>query len=575
MHTFAQKPKATQQTRSAESTIAGRGQFGQSPEVRSILHSQQPIVNQAVQRGLQADAGGPEAGLTGSASPRFGHDFSRIPTHPPEAGAIQTKLAITKLGDDSEQEADRTAEQVMRTPEPRPQRASPFSGGPPKFHTEQSGLESESLPLKRDQAVDMGQMASPPSVPEVLRSPGQPLDPGTRAFMEPRFGYDFSRVRVHTGAAAEESARDVNAQAYTVGRDVVFGEGRFAPEARAGRRLIAHELTHVVQQSRTGPRLARSPDPAAAAANLTEQQMAEIENKYATFKTIYTSDLTLTTDRALTDDEVAEIESRVKQLLIIQKAYFDKGQETDGSILGHLIGDLKGRLLMNKRLREMDNANELERWNNLSDSEKSLESWTKNHPEMRVPSNFMNDMTGSIMEESQSTDVGVFQALIVGALTDLAMSPTVEAPAPSPATPGPLLSRISAFTGTRGQFRDFVLAKLQSEPNNPLRFLLNASRTGFKRPSSRVHSELMDNPDVWEAGHINSAKLGGERLMIQSAWENQVQNITVEAPRVGGGVLDNPAVEVGGLPVAKSTVQLWEFAGYLPAGTAESAPVIQ
>jgi Bacterial toxin 5 len=63
--------------------------------------------------------------------------------------------------------------------------------------------------------------------------------------------------------------------------------------------------------------------------------------------------------------------------------------------------------------------------------------------------------------------------------------------------------------------------------------------------------------------------------MIQSAWENQVQNISVEHPRVGGGVLDNPAIEVGGLPVAKSTVTWWENEGLLPAGTAARAPVIQ
>jgi hypothetical protein len=82
----------------------------------------------------------------------------------------------------------------------------------------------------------------------VLRSSGQPLDPATRAFMEPRFGHDFSAVRVHTDARAAESARAVNALAYTVGRDVTFGPGQYAPATSAGRRLIAHELAHVVQQ---------------------------------------------------------------------------------------------------------------------------------------------------------------------------------------------------------------------------------------------------------------------------------------------------------------------------------------
>lgn len=89
---------------------------------------------------------------------------------------------------------------------------------------------------------------APPLVSEVINSPGQPLDAETRAFMEPRIGHDFSRVRVHADERAGESARSVGARAYTVGRDVVFNSGRFAPRTHAGLRLLAHELTHVVQQ---------------------------------------------------------------------------------------------------------------------------------------------------------------------------------------------------------------------------------------------------------------------------------------------------------------------------------------
>lgn len=88
----------------------------------------------------------------------------------------------------------------------------------------------------------------PPIVHEVLRSPGHPLDQATRAFFEPRFGHDFSKVRIHTDAQASESARAVGAQAYTVGSDIVFGAHRHAPDDTAGRDLLAHELAHVVQQ---------------------------------------------------------------------------------------------------------------------------------------------------------------------------------------------------------------------------------------------------------------------------------------------------------------------------------------
>lgn len=93
--------------------------------------------------------------------------------------------------------------------------------------------------------------AVPAIVQETLRSSGQPLDAGVRSFMEPRFGHDFSRVRVHTDERAAQSARAVNALAYTVGRDVVFGAGQYAPQTSEGRKLIAHELTHTVQQSFT------------------------------------------------------------------------------------------------------------------------------------------------------------------------------------------------------------------------------------------------------------------------------------------------------------------------------------
>lgn len=89
----------------------------------------------------------------------------------------------------------------------------------------------------------------PPSVDQTLRSSGQPLDAATRTYMEPRFGHDFSQVRVHTNAQAAKSAQDVNALAYTVGNNVVFANNQYGLNTNQGRRLIAHELTHVVQQS--------------------------------------------------------------------------------------------------------------------------------------------------------------------------------------------------------------------------------------------------------------------------------------------------------------------------------------
>ncbi|HYR10131.1 MAG TPA: DUF4157 domain-containing protein [Longimicrobium sp.] len=97
-------------------------------------------------------------------------------------------------------------------------------------------------------ARSAGPAVAPPVVHEVLRSPGRALDPAVRAEMEPRFGHSFADVRVHADGQAAESARAVGAHAYAVGRDVVFGAGRYAPGSAEGRRLIAHELAHVVQQ---------------------------------------------------------------------------------------------------------------------------------------------------------------------------------------------------------------------------------------------------------------------------------------------------------------------------------------
>lgn len=91
-------------------------------------------------------------------------------------------------------------------------------------------------------------MAVPPIVHDVLRSSGAPLDRNSRNFFEPRFGHDFSHVRVHTDANAARSARAVNAMAYTAGNSIVFDHGQFSPHAPAGRKLLAHELAHVVQQ---------------------------------------------------------------------------------------------------------------------------------------------------------------------------------------------------------------------------------------------------------------------------------------------------------------------------------------
>jgi hypothetical protein len=130
--------------------------------------------------------------------------------------------------------------------------ASPSSEG------ECEERKKKEMSLQR-RATSNGELPGvPPIVHDVLRSPGQNLDPVTRAFMEPRFKHDFSRVQVHTDDKAAESAQAVKALAYTVGPDVVFATGRYSPGTAGGRSLLDHELVHVVQQEGIGESAALS-----------------------------------------------------------------------------------------------------------------------------------------------------------------------------------------------------------------------------------------------------------------------------------------------------------------------------
>lgn len=163
---------------------------------------------------------------------------------------VQMKLSVSQPGDLYEQEADRVAEQVMRMPEPKLQRAcAPCAAGGspcPKCAAEEEvsvqrktaslSASPENSSVQEDFLADLG--------------PGLPLDDATRGFMESRFGYDFGQVRVHADEKAARSTEAVHALAYTVGKDVVFGAGQYQPATAGFHKLLAHELTHVVQQGR-------------------------------------------------------------------------------------------------------------------------------------------------------------------------------------------------------------------------------------------------------------------------------------------------------------------------------------
>jgi outer membrane protein OmpA-like peptidoglycan-associated protein len=210
-------------------SLGGENRFAQAKQGNDRSQAWQPMSLSSLSQGgiLQRKcACGSSAGAAGTCGECRGK----------EGGMLQTKLSIGASDDKYEQEADRVADEVISM-SPN----SVVNSAPPR--------------IQRFTGQTTGQagMVAPASVDSVLSSPGSPLEPGLQQDMEQRFGHDFSRVRIHTDAAAARSARDVNANAYTVGYNIVFGGDRFTPGTQAGRRLVAHELTHTLQQNTSYP----------------------------------------------------------------------------------------------------------------------------------------------------------------------------------------------------------------------------------------------------------------------------------------------------------------------------------
>lgn len=184
---------------------------------------------------------------------------------------LQAKLTVGDPHDAFEREADQVADRIMRMREPR---GNPVTlsapGAKPRIQRTCAACADE---LKRQPIEEKGEELQAKALPgrtprageavgsqsSALRGGGRPLPHSLRTFFEPRFGYDFRQTRIHTDTRAAESAERVRAKAFTVGRHIVFGAAQFAPHTAEGKRLLAHELTHVVQQSQ-GSRFSRAPD---------------------------------------------------------------------------------------------------------------------------------------------------------------------------------------------------------------------------------------------------------------------------------------------------------------------------
>jgi hypothetical protein len=230
MRTFAQKPKATQPTTPAKS-IPGRAHVGQTRDPNSVLNLQRTIGNQAVQRLLEGNTGNDEKDSSTAATPRVGHEFSQIPAHSPAPVRTQPQLAVSTPEDALEQEAARVADTVMRAPDP----------GVPPAAREDLGADGMRLEPKTGARI------------QAMRGDGHALTPSERDFMEPRFGADFGAIRIHTQQEADAHSRALHARAFTLGSDIYFRAGEYRPGQAEGRRLLAHELTHTIQQGAAGP----------------------------------------------------------------------------------------------------------------------------------------------------------------------------------------------------------------------------------------------------------------------------------------------------------------------------------
>lgn len=171
---------------------------------------------------------------------------------------IPPKLRVSQPGDEYEQEADNVADQVMGIRTPSDLIASKKTANEEIIHRKRAACDAEEM--EEDENMNINRKISTPFAFEendgianeiniiLFAGNGSELDSFTKQFMESRFGYDFNNVRIHTDERAARSARSINALAYTIGNDIVFGEDQYAPMTQEGQRLLAHELTHVVQQ---------------------------------------------------------------------------------------------------------------------------------------------------------------------------------------------------------------------------------------------------------------------------------------------------------------------------------------
>lgn len=269
MRKFAQEHSQAQEKDSVKFARPGLAASIQGREVHPIPHLQRTTGDQAVLRMPRSQREKSDVSL--SRTPlRTDRSFGRIRVFPKRAPS--GALRIGSPSDSLEREADLTADQVMQmgprgvinSPIRRDAEAetvrrttySPITMAEGTIVDEnEEPVEEDEEPILQTKAETGSAVAAGPAtstlVEAVVRRPGDALPDATRAFMESRFGYDFSRVRIHADGSAAAAAESVNARAFTKGGSIVFARGQYSPHSQAGRWLLAHELTHVVQQEKS------------------------------------------------------------------------------------------------------------------------------------------------------------------------------------------------------------------------------------------------------------------------------------------------------------------------------------
>jgi lysozyme family protein len=240
MRSLSEKQSAAEQSASSARVQPTKKSFGNISGMEQTSDALQNASSRGEQRYPWSDS--PDLAAWSGPATRSGFDFSRIPLHSTTSGSIP-KLMVNIPGDTLEQEAESAAAFVMNMSDVELKstvRNEPPSsnGGSERNHSQAATVPGHLL-----------ENAAAQQLHRQLTSPGAPLDSADIGFMEARFGHDFSTVRIHKDADAAESARVVNARAYTFGNAIVFGHGQYAPGTTPGRNLLAHELAHVLQHS--------------------------------------------------------------------------------------------------------------------------------------------------------------------------------------------------------------------------------------------------------------------------------------------------------------------------------------